>query len=251
MADHTAGDPCSSLKWKRKSLRQVSGALGAKHPASAPTVARLLRTRDYSLKVNHKQLTVSSPHRNEQFLYLQAQKEAFLQRGWPVIYVDTKKRELIGLFKQAGAIWCRDPHRVNVYDFRSQAKGIAIPYGIYDATRNAGFVYVGTTCDTSEFAVAAIRWRWEQWVSISPVEVCTPARLGQCDRLECHGVSLSHRRFEMELGRASAIRSDQSELGGRALEHVSQDAPVSRSHDHREGLAREIPTDEKEICDRP
>ena len=78
MADHTAGDPCSSLKWKRKSLRQVSGALGAKHPASAPTVARLLRTRDYSLKVNHKQLTVSSPHRNEQFLYLQAQKEAFL-----------------------------------------------------------------------------------------------------------------------------------------------------------------------------
>ena len=163
MADHTAGDPCSSLKWKRKSLRQVSGALGAKHPASAPTVARLLRTRDYSLKVNHKQLTVSSPHRNEQFLYLQAQKEAFLQRGWPVIYVDTKKRELIGLFKQARAIWCRDPHRVNVYDFRSQAKGIAIPYGIYDATRNAGFVYVGTTCDTSEFAVAAIRWWWQTY----------------------------------------------------------------------------------------
>jgi len=146
---------------QRQYLRRLSGALGDKHPASPPTVARLLSARDYSLKVNRKQLAVSSPHRDEQFVYLQAQRDAFLERGWPVIYVDTKKRELIGLFKNAGAIWCRDPHRVNVYDFRSLAKGIAIPYGIYDATHNAGFVYVGTSSDTSEFAVAAIRWWWQ------------------------------------------------------------------------------------------
>ena len=163
MTDETAGDPCSSLKWKRKSLRRLSGALGKKHPASPPTVARLLSACDYSLKVNRKQLAVSSPHRDEQFLYLQAQKETFLERGWPVIYVDTKKRELIGLFKNAGVIWCQDPHRVNVYDFRSLAKGIAIPYGIYDARHNAGFVYVGTSSDTSEFAVAAIQWWWQTY----------------------------------------------------------------------------------------
>jgi len=163
MADETAGDPCSALKWKRKSLRRLSAALGEKHLASAPTVARLLSQRDYSLKVNCKALAISSPHRDEQFLYLEAQRDAFLKRGWPVIYVDTKKRELIGLFKNAGAIWCRDPHRVNVYDFRTLAKGIAIPYGIYDPRRKAGFVYVGTSSDTAEFAVAAIQWWWQSY----------------------------------------------------------------------------------------
>jgi hypothetical protein len=86
-----------------------------------------------------------------------------LERGWPVISVDTKKRELIGWFKNAGAIWCRDPHRVNMYDFRSLAKGVAIPYGIYDLARNAGFVFVGTSADTGEFAVDAITWWWQSY----------------------------------------------------------------------------------------
>ena len=103
---------------------------------------------------------MSSPHRDEQFQYMQGQKQAFLQRGWPVIHVDTKKRELIGLFKNPGAVWCRDPHRVNVYDFRSLAEGIAIPYGIYDPVLNAGYVFVGTSADTPEFAVDAIAWWW-------------------------------------------------------------------------------------------
>lgn len=161
MEDETAGDPCSTLKWKRKSLRQLSAVLGEVHPASPPTVARLLREQDYSLKVNRKQLAVSSPYRDEQFQYLQAQKQTFLERGWPVISVDTKKRELIGRFKNAGAIWCRDPHWVNMYDFRSLAKGVAIPYGIYDLARNAGFVFVGTSTDTGEFAVDAIAWWWQ------------------------------------------------------------------------------------------
>jgi len=139
----------------------VSAALGEAHAASAPTVGRLLDLLDYSRKVNHKELALSSPHRDEQFLYLQAQKQAFCEQGWPVIYVDTKKRELIGWFKNAGAIWCRDPHRVNVYDFRSLAEGIAIPYGIYDPQRNAGFVSVGICADTAAFAVDAIDWWWQ------------------------------------------------------------------------------------------
>lgn len=141
----------------------MSAALGEAHPASPPTVRRLLDRLGYSRKVNHKQLAHSSPDRNEQFEYLQAQKQAFFERGWPVIYVDTKKRELIGLFKNAGTTWCRDPHRVNVYDFRSLSKGIAIPYGIYDPRYNEGFVYVGTSTDTAEFAVDAIVWWWQTY----------------------------------------------------------------------------------------
>ena len=124
---------------------------------------RLLEMLDYSRKVNHKALASSSPHRDEQFEYLQSQKDAFFKRGSPVIYVDTKKRELIGLFKNAGTTWCRDPHRVNVYDFRSLAKGIAITYGIYDPRYNEGFVYVGTSADTAEFAVDAITWWWHTY----------------------------------------------------------------------------------------
>jgi len=122
-----------------------------------------LRLRDYSPKVNRKQLALSSPHRDEQFQYMQGQKQAFLECGWPVIHVDTKKRELIGTFKNPGQVWCRDPHLVNVYDFRSLADGIAIPYGIYDPVRNAGYVCVGTSADTSEFAVDAITWWWRSF----------------------------------------------------------------------------------------
>jgi len=160
MEEETAGDPCSTLKWKGKSLRRLSAALGSAHAASAPTIGRLLGQLDYSRKVNRKELGSVAPHRDEQFQYLQAQKQTFLQRGCPVIYVDTKKRELIGVFKNAGSVWCRDPHRVNIYDFRSLAEGVAIPYGIYDPVRNAGFVFVGTSADTAEFAVDAISWWW-------------------------------------------------------------------------------------------
>jgi len=98
---------------------------------------------------------------------MQGQKQAFLQRGWPILHVDTKKRELIGLFKNPGAVWCRDPHRVNVYDFRSLAEGIAIPYGLYDPRLNAGYVFVGTSADTSAFAVDAIAWWWRSFGQVN------------------------------------------------------------------------------------
>lgn len=163
LENDTAGDPCSTLKWKRKSLRSLSATLSPAHQASAPTVGRLLSHLDYSRKVNSKQIAASRPYRDEQFRYLEDQKQAFLERGWPIIHVDTKKRELIGLFKNPGAVWCRDPHRVNVYDFRSLAKGIAIPYGIYDPVRNVGYVFVGTSADTSEFAVDGIVWWWQMY----------------------------------------------------------------------------------------
>jgi hypothetical protein len=163
LEDETSGDPCRLLKWKHKSLRRLSAALAPEHNASPPTVGRLLSAQDYSCKVNRKQLAISSPHRDDQFGYIHVQKRAFLERGWPVIHVDTKKRELIGRFKNPGATWRRDPHRVNVHDFRSLAEGIAIPYGIYDPVRNAGYVFVGTSTDTPEFAVDAIAWWWRSY----------------------------------------------------------------------------------------
>ena len=155
LADQTAGDPCRTLKWKHKSLRRAPA-----HAASAPTLTRLLDDLDYARQSNRKVLALSSPQRHQQFEYLQAQKQAFVAQGWPVIYGDSQKRELIGCFKNAGTTWRRESQRVNVYDFRSLAQGIAIQYGSYAAQCNAGFVYVGNCADTSEFAVDAIQWWW-------------------------------------------------------------------------------------------
>ena len=161
MQNQTAGDPQGARKWKRKSLRQLSEQLQPAHTVCPNTVGRLLREQQYSLHVNYKELDGrASPDRNEQFEYIQAQIQAFSEHGWPIISVDTKKRELIGAFRNPGRSWCQQPTRVNIYDFRSLAQGIAIPYGIYDLTRNAGYVFVGTTADTAEFAVDAIQWWW-------------------------------------------------------------------------------------------
>ena len=161
MQNQTAGDPQGARKWKRKSLRQLSEQLKPAHTVCPNTVGRLLREQQYSLHVNSKELDGrASPDRNEQFEYIQAQIQAFSEHGWPIISVDTKKRELIGAFRNPGRSWCQQPTRVNIYDFRSLAQGIAIPYGIYDLTRNAGYVFVGTTADTAEFAVDAIQWWW-------------------------------------------------------------------------------------------
>jgi hypothetical protein len=162
MRDATAGDPISGLKWTHKSLRAVAQQLEQQgYMSSAPTVARLLSERGYALRVNRKKLAgKQAPGRDEQFLYIARQRAAFLRQHRPVISVDTKKKELIGRFKQPGRQWRRAPHQVLIYDFPSDASGVAIPYGVYDVGRNQGYVVVGTSHDTSEFAVAAIRSWW-------------------------------------------------------------------------------------------
>jgi hypothetical protein len=163
VAPDTAGDPQSEQKWVRRSLRQLSARLGALgHAASPPTVGRLLKTLDYALHVNAKKREASAAHpqRNEQFEYLAAQREAFATAGWPIISVDTKKKELIGNFKNAGQSWSREAEAVNVHDFRQDALGRAVPYGIYDVTRNRGMVCVGQSGDTPRFAVTAIAHWW-------------------------------------------------------------------------------------------
>ena len=164
MEPETAGDPQGPQKWVRSSLRHLSDQLRtAGHAISPPVVSRLLRARDYSPKANVKrEAGADHPDRDQQFRYLEQQKQAFLAARQPVISVDTKKKELVGNFANAGRSWCREAASVNVHDFRQDAVGRAVPYGIYDLQQNRGAVYVGESADTPQFAVAAIvRW-WHE-----------------------------------------------------------------------------------------
>ena len=163
LQDDTVGDPCSTRKWKRRSLHNLAEQLRPQYTVSAPTVARLLRELDYSPKVNRKHLGESSPDRERQFQYILRQKRLFLGHGWPAVSIDAKKRELVGGFKNAGTAWCNAPFSVNAYDYPSLAEGIGIPYGIYDPARNEGFVSVGVSGNTAEFAVATLLWWWQTY----------------------------------------------------------------------------------------
>ena len=128
---------------------------------SATTVRRLLSQLKYSLKGNSKTLAGKNhPDRNEQFSIIKHLRGQFSATGDPVISVDTKKKELIGLFKNQGRVWCRKAKKVKDHDFRSEALGIAAPYGIYDVGLNLGVVVVGQSADTPEFAVNAIATWW-------------------------------------------------------------------------------------------
>jgi hypothetical protein len=161
----TAGDPMSEQKWVRSSLRHLSQRLEqVGHLVSPPTGARLLRKLGYSLRVNVKKQEARSAHpeRNQQFEHIEAEKQRFQAAGCPIISVDTKKKELIGNFKNAGQTWCQQADEVNVHDFPSDAPARAVPYGIYDGSRKQGSVYVGLSADTPEFAVAAIARWWQE-----------------------------------------------------------------------------------------
>lgn len=163
--DHTAGSPMDALKWTSKSTTKLAVALTARgHPVSPNTVGRLLRGLRYSLQANRKDKEgLSPPARNTQFEYLNAQSRAFLARGQPVVSVDAKKKELVGNFKNAGRTWrpVKQPLRVQVHDFPDPKQGKAVPYGVYDLGENRGFVNVGTSHDTPDFAVESLRLWWE------------------------------------------------------------------------------------------
>ncbi len=177
MAPETAGDPMSDQKWVRSSLRTVSARLReAGHAVSPPTVGRLLKTLDYALHVNAKKIEAraSHPDRAIQFGHIADQRQAFMEAGLPVVSVDTKKKELIGAFKNAGRAWSQEAEAVNVHDFLSDAQGRAVPYGVYDVTRNQGTVYVGSSGDTAQFAVDALA-RW--WDTVGRVTYPTAAHL--------------------------------------------------------------------------
>ena len=158
----TAGDPMSGLKWTRKTTRKIAYELKSLGiVVGRTTVGKLLKKMNYSLKVNQKNIGAGKdPDRNEQFEYISRQRKEAAADGIPVISVDTKKKEMVGQFKNPGAIWCQEARQVNDHDFRSMAKGMAVPYGIYDEQANRGFMCVGTSSDTPEFAVENIVKWW-------------------------------------------------------------------------------------------
>ena len=164
----TRGDPESPLRWTCKSVRKLAEELRCEgHAVSYQTVAELLHEMDYSLQANQKTLEGSQhADRNQQFEYINRKARRYLKRGEPVISVDTKKKELVGDFKNPGREWQPQgqPEQVRVHDFeiRQPDKGKVAPYGVYDLGRNVGWVSVGVDHDTAEFAVESIRrwWRW-------------------------------------------------------------------------------------------
>lgn len=165
MEPETAGDPLGEQRWVRSSLRRLSARLGsAGHRASPPTVARLLGKLKYALHVNAKKLEARAdrPDRQAQFEQIATQRAAFAAAGQPIISVDTKKKELIGNFKNSGATWSQEATAVNVHDFLQDALGRAVPYGIYEPLRNEGTVYVGQSADTPQFAADVIARWWQE-----------------------------------------------------------------------------------------
>jgi hypothetical protein len=128
---------------------------------SKNTVGRLLKQMKYKLRVNRKQIAAANrPTRNQQFLYISEQRQRFASQGLPIISVDSKKKELIGAFNNPGAKWDLQPQLVNDHDFRSEAKALATPRGIYDLQANRGSVFVGISHDTPAFAVDTIAQWW-------------------------------------------------------------------------------------------
>jgi hypothetical protein len=160
----TAGNPCSDEKWVRSRLRSLSKHLGGR--VSPTTIGRLLREQKFGLRSHRKVLHTGRQHedRDRQFRYIAARREAFRRTKNPRISVDSKKKELIGQFKNPGRSWRREAEKVNDHDFPKDSQGRATPYGIYDPERNTGHVCVTTSHDTPDLAVDALAdwWRYHR-----------------------------------------------------------------------------------------
>lgn len=147
----------SSVKWLNCRLSDIQEKLGV-HRVSKPVISRLLKADDYRLRVNSKQIDAKSqqPERNRQFEYIEEQRKGHDAVNQPRLSVDSKKKELIGNFRNAGQVWCQGAVQVNVHDFKEDAIGRAVPYGLYDPHFNRGTVCVGCSFDTPAFAVDCI-----------------------------------------------------------------------------------------------
>lgn len=165
LQDATAGDPISGLKWTRKTSRKLAEELKRKgYLVGHSTIPRLVRTLGYTLRSNQKRLSrKQDERRDEQMRHLTRIRKRFLKRKLPVLSIDCKKKELIGQFRNPGRTWRQQPLQVLETDFPSDAKGKAVPYGLYDVGYNEGFMVVGVSHETAEFARRAIQ-RW--WLDV-------------------------------------------------------------------------------------
>ena len=166
ISPYTRGDPMNPLKWCSKSLRKISRALKAKgYNISHVSIEKYLLANDYSLQSNRKTDEGSSEEdRDAQFEYINTKSKLFMSEKEPVISVDCKKKELIGNYKNTGGEWEKSgaPQHVKVYDFIDKILGKAVPYGAYDIAQNKGWVSVGISSDTAQFAVNTIRTWWQE-----------------------------------------------------------------------------------------
>jgi len=163
---HTKGDPTALLIWTSKSVRNLSAALSGKgYTASHVLVSAMLKDMGYTLQADRKDITISTQHpdRNAQFEYINEQAKLFFLKGVPVLSIDAKKKEKIGNFANKGREYCKkgEGPKVLDHDFPIPELGSAIPYGVYDIFKNHGFVSVGISADTAEFAVQTIRKWWK------------------------------------------------------------------------------------------
>ena len=241
----TRGDPTSPLRWTCKSRAKLAAALNEQGwRVSSTTVGRLLHRLGYRLQSPRKrQEGATHPDRNAQFEHINQTADEHLTAGQPVISVDTKKKELVGNFKNGGREWQPKgtPPAVLVHDFPTDAEGKAIPYGVYDMARNEAWVSVGWDHDTPAFAVASIRHWWhqmgcgrlprghdpvhhgrcgrEQRVSVARLEACA-STVGRRDRTDHRGESFSTRHQQVEQDRAPALLSHHGELARHPADDV-------------------------------
>jgi hypothetical protein len=162
LQDATGGDPISGLKWTRKTTRKLAEELkGKEFQVGHSTIPRLVRKLRYTLRSNQKRISrKQDERRDKQIRHLIRMRKRFLKRKLPVLSIDCKKKELIGQFRNPGRTWRQQPLQVLETDFPSDAKGKAVPYGIYDVGYNEGYMVVGVSHETAEFAMTAIRHWW-------------------------------------------------------------------------------------------
>lgn len=226
LQDATAGDPITGLKWTHRSLRKLCKALRSQGiKVALNTVARLLRNSHFSLRTCRKQRAgLRRADRDRQFRYLVRLRRLYITRGWPVVSVDTKKKEWIGDFKNPGRCWRRQAREVLDHDFPTWAIGRAIPVGIFDLVHNDGLVVIGTSHETPTFAVSAIR-RW--WLQVGR------RRYGDCRHLLIEadsGGANDHRKWEWKI----ALQTLADEFGlAIAVTHYPPGASKWNPIDHR------------------
>jgi transposase len=195
-----SGEPDSPLRWTTKSVRRLEAELAAMgHAVSYRLVAEILHELGYSLQANQKTREgTAHPDRDAQFRYINNQVRRYQKKGHPAISVDTKKKELVGDFKNPGQEWRPkgNPEPVRVHDFLIPEQGKAIPYGVYDLQRNEGWVSVGIDHDTGSFAVNAIR-RWWKLMG-RPAYGATPALLITADAGGSNGSRLRLWKWELQ-----------------------------------------------------
>ena len=269
------GDPMSPLRWTAKSLRVLAAELTRQgHRAGADTVADLLHEEGFSLQGNAKALEgKQSPDRDAQFRYLREQARDHQDAGEPVISVDTKKKELVGAYRNGGREWrpAGDPVRVNDHDFPDAELGKAIPYGVYDLASNTGWVNVGTDHDTAQFAVESIRRWWNDagraaYPRARRLLITADAggsngirtrawktelaALAAGDRAGDHRVPLPARHLQVEQNRAPDVLPHHHELAGQAPDQPRGHRAGHRCHHHPRRADRPRRTGHR-ACTRP